>query len=119
MVLHHWCNTNYNGLTTLVGIPAVLVEVQLTAFLVMVAVVDTPVETDRPLIVFLLVEEDHSISIQTEQNHLDGFKMVNVKSNLYVNSKLQKIVFLNLNIFFRKQRLTNTDASLISKIRRV
>ena len=59
----------------------VLVEVELVP-LVMALVVDTLVEMDRPMMIFLLVEEDHSISIQMEQKHSDGSKMGNVKFNL-------------------------------------
>ena len=49
--------------------------------MVLAVVVDTPVEMDRPVIIFLVVEEDHSISIQMEQKQLDGSKMENVKLN--------------------------------------
>ena len=56
-------------------------EVELVS-MVMAVVVGTPVEMDRPMILLLVVEEDHSISIQMEENHLDGSKMGNVKLNL-------------------------------------
>ena len=47
----------------------------------MAVVVDTLVEMERPVI--LVVEEDHSISIQMEQKHLDGSNTENAKLNLY------------------------------------
>ena len=52
------------------------------ALAVMEAVVDTQVEMDRLIMKFPVVEEDPSISIQTEQKHLDGSKTENVKLNL-------------------------------------
>ena len=49
----------------------------------MAVVVDTLVEMDRTIGVRLVVEEDHSISIQMEQKHLDGSNTENAKLNLY------------------------------------
>ena len=59
---------------------AVSVEVDVICR-VMAGVADTLVAMDRPIGIILLVEEDHSISIQMEQNHLDGSMMENVKLN--------------------------------------
>ena len=66
-----------NYYNILVGV-VVLVEVELVT--VMAVVVDTPVEMAVCLVV--VEEEDHSISIQMEQKHLDGSKKENAKSNL-------------------------------------
>jgi len=60
---------------------AVSVEVDVICR-VMAGVADTLVAMDRPIGIILLVEEDHSISIQMEQNHLDGSNTENVKLNL-------------------------------------
>jgi len=60
-------------------IMVVLVEVELA---VMAVVVDTLVEMDRSLMIMLVVGEDHSISIEMEQKHLDGSKMENLKLHL-------------------------------------
>jgi len=63
----------YNILVVMV----VLVEVDMVT--IMAVVVDTRVEM---AVCMVVVVEDHSISIQMEQKHLDGSKMENVKLNL-------------------------------------